>query len=945
MERILGRYFARLVEWSRILTRGDRTAADEIVQDLCLHLTVAQPDLSGVKDLDAYLYMCLRNMYISRLARVSREQLRVIQVEDYDDAAMVIAGNRADSVDLQNELFRICDYTVSRKYSSKSASHFILHFFLGYRRSDVALLARLPIAAIYNKLKEMRSEVREHLAAGETIRVVSRATPPVREPHWSALPSDVFLKQLRSTILDADRTECAAEDDLIQAYKQQSASPVGCRELAHLAGCERCLGVLERALRLDDRDSPLDGMDGDTTSKREERRDFDTTMRMVRRRRGQLLERRPALLAIAVDGRVVAFHAVESSHNSLSSRVEASAPVRFIEVFDEFGDRLAHIPVDSESPAPPRRTLTQQILLSDERRLRLDIRFDGLGIHAEADYVDPALAASGELDGAPFRPHAPARVSTRFQWPGQLRLAPWMGVAFASLLLVLAFGVAAYRYRHPGWRDVLASAQAAAEAPSSSEALHQMLRIEEPANGAVLGSVDVWRNSDRKVVRRLYNARQELLATSIGSGDGQVAERSTENKAVAEKDRRLVESGVWRSDVSSAAFDTPQGAESDAVRNAGGFEVTRREDGRNGIVSRTLVLDRNYRVQSERVCYRTSDGVSEVRLVQTLLRRVPNSDVPALTFPPAQEMEAPGANSESNLQNERGAAEAEDANIADLEVAVLFELFQRTVDTGQPIEVIPIAGGRIRMTGTLADGQQLRAIRESVAALPNGRRVDFQIRTVREAASAAHRGNAPGQVLEGTNSDAPAFGLVRDALIARGLKGDTLKNAEQEFAASALSHAQTALQHASALDRLGLLLRRTDRFPLDRDARLKWAQMVDRHSAAAMAELRALRLQLDSVSVGTSGIPSVDALAIADAGAFVRASSDLRIGTQSVNREVVELFAGSAANLPAAQARESIARLRGALPMGEASRMHAFASRLASRNPDTQSNVGEMQPR
>ena len=45
-------------------------------------------------------------------------------------------------------------------------------------------------------------------------------------------------------------------------------------------------------------------------------------------------------------------------------------------------------------------------------------------------------------------------------------------------------------------------------------------------------------------------------------------------------------------------------------------------------------------------------------------------------------------------------------------------------------------------------------------------------------------------------------GLVRDALIARGLKGAALKGAEQEFATSALSHARAALRPAYALTSL-----------------------------------------------------------------------------------------------------------------------------------------------
>jgi len=948
IERILSRYYARLVEWSGILTRGVHTAAEEIVQDLCLHLTVARPDLSAVSDLDAYLYTCLRNMYISRLAQVSRERLRVIQVEDYDEVGMAVSGSGADSVDVQNDLIRICDYVLSRKYSSKSASHFILHFFFGYRRSDVALLARLPIAAIYNKLKGIRSELRETLSSTASIRIVPRGTPPERELLRTALSSDSFMKELRSIVLNADSTECVNEESLVNPYKQPGAPPVGCRELAHLAGCERCLGILERALRLDDREGPLDGLEADRAPKAEGRRSFDATMRLVHRRREQLFERRPALLAIAVDGRVVAFHAVESSHNSLSSRVELASTVRFIEVFDEFGDRLAHIPLDEASAHSPMDAFSQQILLSDNRRLRLDIRFDGLGIHAQADYIDPFLAPSAAMEVPPDSPKAAASLWTRLSRPAQIPFAPWGMIAFASILLAVSAGIAGYRYMHPGWRDVVARSQAAAEVPLPTQTIHQVLRIEEaagPENGAVLGAIDIWRSGDGRVVRRIYNSRQQLIATSSESGDGEFQEHVEGNAPLTEKDRHILESGVWQSDVSSAALDTRQGAVAEAFRGSSGFEVTQREDGHSGILSRTLVMDRNYRVEAERVRFRTANGVSEVRLVQTLLRRVPNRDVPASTFPRPEEMKAPGMHGESNLPIVPGASLSGDANSANLQVAVLFALFQLKADIGQPIEVSPIQGGRIRLTGTVTDAQLLAKIRESAAALPYGNRVDFEVRSVKEAASAIHRGKQSSQELVGTGGDAPAAGLVRDAFIARGLKGAALKSAEQEFAASALTHAQAALQHASALDRLGLVLRQAGRSSLNPDARGKWAQMVDRHSAAVVAELRALHLQLDSISAGLAEIPSGDTRGIADASAFVLAASELRMRTQSVNREVVELFAGSAANLPPAQAQQSIAHMRAELPFAEASRVSSFANRLAGRNAPSQSDLGEMPPR
>jgi len=283
-----------------------------------------------------------------------------------------------------------------------------------------------------------------------------------------------------------------------------------------------------------------------------------------------------------------------------------------------------------------------------------------------------------------------------------------------------------------------------------------------------------------------------------------------------------------------------------------------------------------------------------------------------------------------------------DSSSASLEVAVLFQLFQRNVDIGQPIEVSAIAGGRVRMTGTLSDAGLVAAIRESIATLPDAGRVDFQIYSAREASSAAPRGKSLRQELTGTTSDAPATELVRNALLARGLKGTDLQSAEQEFMESALAHAQTALQHAYALDRLGAILRLGDTSSLTRDARNKWAQMVDQHSAATVTELKILRLQLDSLSPSIPEIPSVEASGISDTPAFTRTSFDLLEKAQSINKEVVNLFAGSAIALSAEQTRQSIAHLRADLPLDEANRMHLFASRLTNQHQD---EVGEMHHR
>ena len=940
VERILGHYYPKLVEWSRILARGDETAAGETVQDLCLSLTVTQPDLRRVRDIESYLFMCLRNMYISNLARVSRERLRVIQVEDYDALEMVASGRGLETVEIQNELIQICAYVVSRKYLVKSASQFILHFFLGYKRSDVAVLARAPIAAIYNGLKECRAELRASLSAGEGIRVISRGVAPQPELLRTAIPSDVLLRRLRSAVLDSDPQSCSAEQELVDAYKHSSVLAVECRQLAHLAGCQRCLEILERILKLDDRDGPLDGLDTEP-SERIETRGFDAMMRLTHRRRQQLSERRPTLLAIAVDGRVVAYHAVESVHNSLSSRVDTAVTAQFIEVFNEYGDRMAHIPLEAGGSATARDLLSQRVPLSDDRWLSLEVHYDGLGIHAEVEYTDPALASADEREQPSHARPVTLSFWERISRSGRFGFAPWGVVTFASFLMAAIVGVAGYRYLHPGWQSVLARTQAAVQMPSTNQAVHQILRVEQitsAGQNSLLGSIDIWHSSDKKIVRRLYNAENQLVATSTESEYGPGSMHIENGVALSEKDRQFVESGIWRTDVSAAAFIADQGAETEAIRNIGGFEVTRREDGHSAILLRTLVLDRSYQVKAEKVRFKTTDGVVEVRLVQTLLRNVPDSEVPPLILPQSRGTTAPGLGNGHSARPTFGRRRSEEAN---LEVAVLYELFELNADTGQPIEVSPTAGGRIRMTGTLGDTRLLEAIREKVAKLPQADDVDFQIYSTRAAASSARRGGAIRQELGGTSGDAPAAGLVRDALLARGLKGAALQSAEQEFSTSVLTHAQTALQHAYALDRLGAILRRDDE-SLAPDARVRWAKMVQGHSVSVVTEFDVLRLQLRPISAGIVEVPHTGAGEISDASTFVRTAAELRSKAQAVNEQVVKLFAGSAADLSATQLHESLARLCANLPLIEANYMEAFANRLSLEDPSRRDDLGEL---
>ena len=84
IDQLLASRYSQLLQWGAVLTRGDAGKAEEIVQELCLYFTLTQPDLTNVANLDGYLYTSLRHIYLSGLARSSREALHFVSVAEFD---------------------------------------------------------------------------------------------------------------------------------------------------------------------------------------------------------------------------------------------------------------------------------------------------------------------------------------------------------------------------------------------------------------------------------------------------------------------------------------------------------------------------------------------------------------------------------------------------------------------------------------------------------------------------------------------------------------------------------------------------------------------------------------------------------------------------------------------------------------------------------------------
>jgi len=60
---LLAYRYGHLLRWVTVLTRGNTSKVEEIVQEFCVYISVAKPDLGGVANLEGYLYTCLHNIY------------------------------------------------------------------------------------------------------------------------------------------------------------------------------------------------------------------------------------------------------------------------------------------------------------------------------------------------------------------------------------------------------------------------------------------------------------------------------------------------------------------------------------------------------------------------------------------------------------------------------------------------------------------------------------------------------------------------------------------------------------------------------------------------------------------------------------------------------------------------------------------------------------------
>jgi RNA polymerase sigma factor (sigma-70 family) len=417
-EEVLEQYYDRLQQWAAVLTRGDVSAARDIVHDLYLYVTLAKSDLSRVENLDNYLYTCLRHIHLSHLSSASRQALQQASLAELDFLQLALWVNPYnDPLEHQNDLRQICNYAVWRKAHAKSASIFILRFFHGYRFKEVADIAGVSLSAIRPQLSNARSEIQVYLDDPNGVQAPSDDRAVKLALQWTSVSSLELFRELRDAILKSRTDECLSEKELLAYYRSLTPKALSCSLLSHIVSCERCLSLSDRHFRrptLKDRE-PLDGLAN--PSKGHPRKAGATMsspghhelLRTVLKHRDDLYDHRPNRLSIAVDGKIIACQHVLAQRSMQSARIDKPENAHCVEVFSELGLRLVFLLLSDLPPNGP-FAQEQRVELSDDRWIRVSLTFDSLGMNGEVTYFDPAIpadiaanASEDDVDVLPIR--------------------------------------------------------------------------------------------------------------------------------------------------------------------------------------------------------------------------------------------------------------------------------------------------------------------------------------------------------------------------------------------------------------------------------------------------------------------------------------------------------------------------------------------------------------
>jgi RNA polymerase sigma factor (sigma-70 family) len=404
-EQLFTERYEALFAWALQLTHQQREAAEDLVQDAFVQFVLARTQLEEIENIDGYLRRVLRNMYISRVTRLSqRLHDTAFSIADFDTLRLGwTAIEPPRRMQAAEQLHQICAYACFRKESSRAGSVLILRFFLDYFPTEIASILSSNRHCVDQWQRLARREVKVFIEDPARLRFVDTKTSAAHP--WTRYPSsdcDLMLA-LRAMIFESRQGACLAREQVESAYAAGAAEPLSTTELAHVVSCHSCLDIVNATLGLPlleerysaedcSRDEPPRGASGGGGS-------GDEPLLVPTKFKHQLRETRehkPSELRIAVNGALLSSLKVSSELSEFDLSLACDEPIEFIEVFSEQDVQLLFLSVNDAAVQPEQWA---EIELSEDRRLEVCFRIsDGPALHVV--YDNPGASESLVVESA-----------------------------------------------------------------------------------------------------------------------------------------------------------------------------------------------------------------------------------------------------------------------------------------------------------------------------------------------------------------------------------------------------------------------------------------------------------------------------------------------------------------------------------------------------------------
>jgi DNA-directed RNA polymerase specialized sigma24 family protein len=255
-DSIILNHYDWLLDWARQHTQGASEEAEDLVQDLYVRFVQMKSGRAFTDDdqIRAYLYTSLKNLFISKKLRSSRDAVSGLLAVDFGSVEFAMSAvDRSQLLTVRSDLAGICEYACIRRRTNRAASVLILRFFLGYLSTEVMALLRAKRSNVDTLIETARLEAKAYLNRPGVLGFLNRSERKSTSfPRYLPEKTDALFVELQRRIFSETEATCLPPETFEDRYLRPNAPAFSTQEVAHLVSCRTCLNRASRLLGLPD---------------------------------------------------------------------------------------------------------------------------------------------------------------------------------------------------------------------------------------------------------------------------------------------------------------------------------------------------------------------------------------------------------------------------------------------------------------------------------------------------------------------------------------------------------------------------------------------------------------------------------------------------------------------------------------------------------------------